>query len=120
MLKKNQTHSKYFFLVEGNPRVKGVGLFIYKNQVISDRPFRKDPIPDISYNEAVNLGQKAIAFKFIPYDVTIRIKGEQYHLSSFRIVPEKYWKCSGVCTCDGREGNCIIDDTCMSIEGQCY
>lgn len=120
MTKNNQTHQKYLGLVENNSDSKGVGLFIFKGAINAIRPYEKVLLPDIKYAEAVAKGATSISFKFIPYNVTIFIKGKQYLFISYDSIPEDKWKCSGRCTCNGGQGECNIDETCLSVNGECF
>ena len=94
MERKNQTNPGYFRMIANSAKpVKGVGLFAinFRGRIV------KKIKPDITYSETKEIGIDTVAFKFIPYNVNIKIKGEMYSFTSFDSIPKSYWKCVGPC-----------------------
>jgi hypothetical protein len=115
MTTMNQTDSRHLKIIESSRiPIKGIGLFVYSR----DGRLTKEIQPRITYNKANEIGNKSIAFKFIPYNVELKIHGQTYVLKSTRSIPADKWVCSEKCsaTSDCRH----LSEVCLCVQGQCF
>jgi hypothetical protein len=99
----NQTREEHLKIIEKNNNVKGVGVLLFDNSFTIDdkylhkqiegQSFTKYIIPDINYQDIIDMGEKSICFKFIPYNVTIKIGGVEYEFNSYNDIPKDQWFC---------------------------
>ena len=114
MTKLNQTAEKFLRNFENSIiPVKGIGLFVLRTNGNLKKHFQYD----ITYEKAAVLGEESIAFKFIPYNETIKVHGRNFLLRNKKSIPAKHWVCSGACSNTIDCNN--ISEVCICAEGQC-
>lgn len=114
MKRRNQTNPGYFRMIANSSRpVKGVGLFVVRTR----GRLVKQITPDITYFKTKEIGFDAIAFKFIPYNIYIRIDGVRHEFTSFQSIPKSKWRCVGRCTV--HEDCQHLSEVCICAQGEC-
>ena len=114
MAKINQTAQKYLRTIRKSQiPVRGIGLFVIK----TNGRLKKELFSSITYERAVILGKKSIAFKFIPYNVKIKIHDDIFLLRNRGSIPADKWVCSGKCS--ETEDCQSLSEVCICAEGEC-
>lgn len=117
-MKVNQTRNSFLELIQENGNLKGVGISM--NRVsplyVDNSKLAKSIKKDVSYAEALAWARDSVVFKYIPYGVKIKHRGQLIDFISYESIPEEHWVCVGKC----QNSEDCFSEVCICVQGECH
>lgn len=117
-MKINQRREDFLELIRRNEDLKSVGISL--NRVnptnIGNSTLTKSVRKGLSYDEALAWARDCVVFKYIPYRVKIKHRGQFINFSPYDSIPEEHWLCVGKC----QSSEDCSSEICLCVQGECH